>query len=234
MPSFRVIASATTILLLAINVLAGEDSQFVTNLKAGKPQTLVAYGTSLTAACAWVGQLDAALKLKYPGLANVVNSGASSMWSKWGVDNLDEYVIQKKPDTVLIEFAINDAYLEYKTSVEEARKNLINMIDRIQKANKNCEVILMTMNPSTYADATDRPKYPDYYQMYRDVAKERKLRLIDHYVNWKKILDKDKDLFLKYVPDGLHPGEEGCKMVILPEMLKSLGVEAEPPAVNTK
>jgi hypothetical protein len=50
------------------------------------------------------------------------------MWSKWGVDNLETRVIQKKPDTVFIEFAINDAYLEYKTTIEMARSNLVNMI----------------------------------------------------------------------------------------------------------
>jgi len=230
MRNVKITASVATVLLLAINVLATGHSRLVANLEAGKPQTAVAYGTSLTAACAWVGQLQEALNAAYPGLATVINSGASSMWSQWGVDNLEARVIQKKPDTVFIEFAINDAYLEYKTSVAQARTNLVNMIERIQKANTNCEVILMTMNPSTVT--FDRPKFADYYQMYREVAKDRKLPLIDHYVNWKKILDADEVQFIKYVPDGLHPGVEGCKKVITPEMLKALGVKAVPAVVG--
>jgi len=68
--------------------------------------------------------------------------------------------------------------------------------------------------------------------MYREVAKDRKLPLIDHYVNWKKILDADEVQFIKYVPDGLHPGVEGCKKVITPEMLKALGVKAVPAVVG--
>jgi len=37
--------------------------------------------------------------------------------------------------------------------------------------------------------------------------------------NWKKILDKSPKLFKKYVPDGLHPGPEGCLAVITPEII---------------
>ena len=54
-----------------------------------------------------------------------------------------------------------------------------------------------------------RPNINAYYQMYRDVAKERKLLLIDHHPNWIKILESDKELFDRYVPDGIHPGPGG-------------------------
>jgi len=146
------------------------------------------------------------------------------MWSKWGVDNLDKRVIEKNPDTVLIEFAINDAYLPHKTSVEQARSNLENMIGRILKSHPDCEIVLMVMNPPIGVHLERRPKVKDYCQMYRDVAKNRKLLLIDHYPKWEKLLNEARELFNKYVPDGLHPGPEGCKIVILSEIIKSLGV----------
>lgn len=218
------------ILTLVSNVFAGERSNLVSNLKAGKQQTLVVYGTSLTAAGAWVGQLQKVLNEQYPGQATLINSGEGAMWSKWGADNLDTRVIQKKPDTVLIEFAINDAYLDYKTSVAEARSNLTNMIDRILASKPETEIILMTMNPPIGVHLERRPGIKDYYQMYRDVAKERNLLLIDHYANWEPIMEKDKTLFAKYVPDGIHPGPEGCTRVITPAILKGLGIKAEPPA----
>jgi hypothetical protein len=66
--------------------------------------------------------------------------------------------------------------------------------------------------------------------MYRDVAKERNLLLIDHEANWEPILEKDRAHFAKYVPDGIHPGHEGCAHVITPVILKELGIKAEPPA----
>ncbi len=64
----------------------------------------------------------------------------------------------------------------------------------------------------------------DYYQMYREVAKERKLQLIDHYPQWEKILKQDPALFKKYVPDGIHPGPEGCEAVITPAIVEALGM----------
>ena len=63
--------------------------------------------------------------------------------------------------------------------------------------------------------------------MYRDVAKARKLLLIDHYPSWEKILNEDPKLFNKYVRDGIHPGFEGCKAVITPNITKALGIEVE-------
>jgi lysophospholipase L1-like esterase len=215
------------ILALANNVFAEDRSNFVSNLNAGMQQTLVVYGTSLTAGGAWVGQLQKALNERYPGQATLINSGKGGMWSKWGLDNLDTRVIEKKPDTILIEFAINDAFLEYKTSVAEARINLTNMIDRILASKSETEIILMTMNPPIGVHLDRRPMIKDYYQMYRDVAKERKLKLIDHYGNWESIMEKDRALFDKYVPDGIHPGPEGCTQVITPAILNGLGIKAE-------
>jgi acyl-CoA thioesterase-1 len=202
--------------------LADTSSRLVNNLKAGKPQTVVAYGTSLTHGGAWVAQLQAALDAKFPGKARVINSGEGRMWSKWGVDNLDARVIANKPDTVFIEFAVNDAYLPYHTPVAQARANLENMIDRILRANPDCEIIPMTMDPPTGASLADRPQYMDYYQMYRDVAKERNLLLIDHYQQWEKLLTQDPVTYYKYLPDTLHPTPEGCAAVTTPEIIKAL------------
>ncbi len=226
----KLIAATITILTLVNIVFAGDNSQLVTNLKTGKQQTVVTYGTSLTAGGCWVAQLQQALNANYPSLVTVINSGQGAMWSKWGLDNLDTRVIAKKPDTVLIEFAINDAYLDYRTSVTEARSNLTNMIDRIVSSEPDTEIILMTMNPPIGIHFERRPRIKDYYQMYRDVAKERKLQLIDLDANWEPILEANRDQFVKYIPDGIHPGPEGCAKVIAPTILKALGIHAEQPA----
>lgn len=207
---------------------AGDKSRLVANLEAGKQQTVVTYGTSLTDGAPWVQELRAALDAAYPGKAKVVNSGKGAMWSGWGIDNLDKRVIEKKPDTVLIEFSINDAYLPYLTTVGQARTNLVGMIDRILKANADCEIVLMVMNPPVGVHLERRPRITDYNQMYRDVAKERKLMLIDHYPAWEKILQADPELFKKYIPDGIHPASEGCKMVITPQILKAMGIGTTP------
>lgn len=201
-----------------------KQSRLVTQLKAGRKQTVVCYGTSLTAGGPWLQQLAAELERRYPGLATVVNSGEGSMWSNWGVDHLNERVIARKPDAVFIEFSINDAFLEYKTSVAQARANLVNMVERILAASKDCEIIVMIMNPPTGIHLEARPNIEAYNRMYRDVAAERHLPLIDHYPNWKQILDVDPARFAAYVPDGIHPNAVGCRAVVMPAILRGLGI----------
>lgn len=211
--------------ILLFSPLAGQaagKSRLISNLEAGNKQTVVAYGTSLTAGGAWVGQLSDELNRQYPGLAAVINSGQGGMWSKWGVDNLEERVIARRPDTVFIEFSINDAYLPYSTSVEQAKANLENMIERILAAKDSCEIILMVMNPPIGIHLEKRPEIESYNRMYREVAARRRLRLVDHYPNWRRILESDPKLFSAYVPDGIHPNAEGCKTVILPAILGAL------------
>jgi len=220
----KLISTLVAIVTLTSAAFAGDSSRLLSNLKAGKKQTVVTYGTSLTAGGAWVKQLQQALDEKFPGQATVINSGQGSKWSQWGVENLDERVIAKKPDAVFIEFAINDAFLDYKTSVEQARSNLENMIGRILASKPDTEIILMTMNPPWGVQLSRRPQVADYYQMYRDVAKDRKLMLIDNYANWLRV-QEDNALFKKLIPDLVHPNAEGSTQVTTPAILKTLGIQ---------
>lgn len=213
------------VLLISCALQSAEPSLLVKNLSAGKKQHLIVYGTSLTAGGAWVGQVKVELEKKYPGLLTVTNSAKGGMWSKWGVDNLDEKILKLKPDTVIIEFAINDAFAKYATPVDAARKNLETMIERIQKANPAAEIILMTMNPPIREHLERRPGIETYYQMYRDVAAARKLRLVDHEPLWQKILAGDKAQFDALVPDGIHPNAKGSQTVTTPALLKALNGE---------
>jgi acyl-CoA thioesterase I len=209
-------------LALCGTLLAADPSTLIKNLEAGKKQHLVTYGTSLTAGGAWVKQVGAILTKKYGDNITVTNGAQSGMWSKWGLEHLEERVLSKNPDTVIIEWAINDAFLKYATPVEQARKNLESMMEQILKKNPQCEIILMVMNPPINEHLERRPKIDDYYQMYRDVAKERKLRLIDHHPKWKAILDKGKDAYIALVPDGIHPNAKGCEQVITPAIEAAL------------
>lgn len=220
----------TVILLSTVFCRAGEPSKLVTNLEAGRKQVVVAYGTSLTEGGAWVGQMKVAIEKRYSGLATVINSGGSGQWSEWGVRNLDEKVIQNKPDTVFIEFSINDSVERFKGSVEIAKANLETMITRILKENPRCEIILMTMTPGDKYPEGHRSYRKDiaaHYGMYRSVAKQKGLLLIDHDPNWKNLQKKDGKLFLEYVPDTIHPTAKGCAKVVTPVILDALGLNKD-------
>jgi lysophospholipase L1-like esterase len=208
--------------------------RLLASLEAGEQRTVVVYGTSLTKVGAWSDQLRAVLEQNYPGQVTLINSAQGGSNSVWGRQSFDEKVLQKHPDTVFIEFAINDSVTSRKVSISDARENLVDMIDRLLESNSNCEIILMTMNPAVAHHGTRRPDVAAYYQMYRDVAKERGFQLIDHYPHWEKLLNEDPGRFLSYVPDGIHPVREGTLQVILPTMMQSLGLKQGKPELNER
>lgn len=219
----------------ALPCSGAEKSRLVTQLEAGTKQVVVAYGTSLTSDGAWVAQMTEVLNQRFPGLATVINSGASGQWSGWGVTNLENRVLSKQPDTVFIEYAINDCAEHFKGTVEIARNNLESMIESIRKTNPQCEIILMAMTPGDgfpEGHRSYRKGIEGYYEMYRSVAKERKLMLIDHYPNWKALESRDRALFQKFVPDTIHPTAEGCSKVVTPVILEALGIKASTPLLT--
>ena len=225
MNPFFLLSIASVMMLTALPLSAKQAStQLVRNLDAGKQQTLVTFGTSLTAVGAWVDQIATVLNQQYPGQCTVINGAQGGANSDWGVKSLDEKVLKHKPDTVLIEFAVNDAVSKRNTSVEHARNNLNQIIDRILAQNPQCEIILQVMNVPVAHTRTGRTKLDAFNQMYRDVAKERDYQLIDHWPNWKKLLNEDPLRFHTYNPDTIHPVRDGALNVITPHLIKELGL----------
>lgn len=213
---------------------APRRARFIERLEAGQPQAIVVYGTSLTAGGAWVPQIRDWLDARYPGLATVVNGGNSGKASKTGLANLQDKVLARNPDAVFIEFATNDAFTAYKPgdpdrgiSVDDAKANLNTMIDRILAQHPDGEIILQTMNPAWDApngngSASKRPKLAEYFQAYRDVAKQRGLLLIDHEPAWQRLQRDDREAFERYIPDGVHPNAEGYAAVVTPVITRAL------------
>ncbi len=218
------------VLLAATSSVFG--SQLVDNLKAGKPQTLVVYGTSLTAGGKWVAETKAWLEGINPqAKLTLINSGQSGKNSITGLEKLDAVVISKKPDTVIIEFAVNDAVLfpdlKQRVSIEESAKNLETIVGRIRKALPGTEIIIQTMNgvwdsPKGNGSATKRPELAAYYEGYRTTAAKLNLQLIDHNRNWEKLRSEDEEKFKAYVADGVHPTAEASREVTFPEVKKAL------------
>lgn len=213
------------VLALFISFSGTAQSQLAKNLQEGKDQTVVVYGTSLSSGGhgkAWMQAVADYFNGKYGDHLNYYLAGKGGMWSTWGIQHLEDSLIAKKPDAVIIEFGINDAFYKYETSPELAQLNLEYMIDRIHLAYPNCEIILQVMNMPIRKSAGYRPNLTAYYNIYRKVAKKRKLLLIDHYPNWQKILDKGETEFLKHVPDGIHPNDASGREIIAPFIIEQL------------
>ncbi|GEM_PF-5958125 len=212
---------------LAQSSLPQVPSQVIRNLEAGKQQTLVAFGTSLTAGGAWVGLLDAYLKARYPGLAMVFNEGASGHSSKYGL-TLMKNVTRHAPDAVFIEFSMNDAYYPAQNGFTEgvpADSSLINLariIDSIKAVNPACEIIPQTMDLPLGIHLQRRPKIAAYYAGYRAFSRTAKLTLADHEPNWRAIAGFDTGFYLSWLPDSIHPNAEASAAITFPGVLSVL------------
>jgi lysophospholipase L1-like esterase len=223
-----------------------KGARFIEALRAGKKVTLATMGTSLTGGTwRWPDvMMNDWLNKEWPGQATLFNEGVGASASSMGFNGdmttsgLGKLgaVVAHKPDAVFIEFGTNDAFLPYRISLEDSKRNLNTMIDRILAANPATEVILQTMNscmdqpqPDGGRHATDRPQVAAYFEGYREVAKARGLLLVDHYRNWLKIMTDDQPRFDRLVPDRIHPQAEGYQQVLLPELKVAL---CPPPAVD--
>ena len=217
--------NAAIIFLIMATTFTQAQDKVIKKLENGDNQKIVVYGTSLSATKdGWVTMLEDKLNARYPGKAEVINSAQAAMWSTWGVENLRERVLEHKPDMVIIEFAMNDAYLPYSTSIETARLNLEYMVFRIRELYKDCSIVIQVMNMPIAEHKVQRPYIERYYNLYRKESKKLHTKLIDHYEYWVPILKKGEKEFRRYVPDGIHPNIEAQRKLVLPHILKALGV----------
>lgn len=234
------------LVLVSVGVFAQEmaktsrtpsEARFITSLNKGEKITIVTMGTSLTGGSwRWPDvMMNDWLNKEYPGQVVCFNEAVSASASSVGPSNDPALsgigklpaVIAHKPDVVFIEFATNDAYLPYKISLDESKKNLNFIINKILEANPNTEIILQTMNsvmdkPGSGPHASDRPNLPQYFQGYRDVANARNLKVVDNYPNWVKLMRNDLARFDQLVPDRIHPQLSGYKEILLPQLKKTL------------
>ena len=193
---------------------------------------MVIFGTSLSKSGAWVPQLQGALDSRFPGLVRFSNSARGGQHSGWGAANVEPAVVALQPDVVFIEFAINDAVTRFDLSLDTVRRNLDTILDRIATSLPRCEIILQIMNPAVgkpEGDPSHRRNQDAYQQIYRDAAHRRGLLLIDHSVEWNRILaEKGEAGFKAFAPDGVHPNAEGWRQVVMPTLLRALGLAAAP------
>lgn len=192
------------------------------NLAAGKKQTVITYGTSLTAIAAWPKGLQAYFDKNFPNQVTVTNTAGSGRTSDWGLQNLQQRVLDHHPDLVFIEFSINDAVPRQNVPLEKSLANLGAMVTALQKQNPNVDIVLQIMSPvydtpqqPGKTAATDRPQYATYNDAWRKYAADHHLPLIDHWPTWQKLQKDDPDQFKKDLPDGTHPIPEASLAITL-------------------
>ena len=207
------------------------------NLEAGRKQTVIVYGTSLTAGGAWAGAVKKWFNEQYPGLVNFINSGGPGQNSDWGKANVKAKVADHHPDLVLVEFSYNDAHEKFKMPVERGAENLDAIIKAIRASNRDAAIVLQIMNapwdaPGDKRPGSSRPKLEAYNDNYRRYAKEQGLPLLDHYPAYKRLLDAEPEKYHRWLPDGSHPTAEASLAITWPPIREFL--EKAQTAAKTK
>jgi lysophospholipase L1-like esterase len=131
----------------------------------------------------------------------------------------DARVLAHAPDVLFMEFAINNAVARFAITPGESRHNLEVMLDRLAAQRPHGAIVLQVMNPvidRPPGHDGHRPDLPAYEQIYREVAKERGLILIDHAPAWAALLARGEPAFRLFVPDGLHPSPADYAACMLP------------------
>lgn len=180
-------------------------------------QTIVCLGTSLTAAC----QYPTVLQRELPG-AKVINMGMGGKNSNTLKYRIID-VINANPDYVIYESVINDSYshpqqYDKVLSLQECRANLQMICDSL----KRFHLFFMTMqfpydstilgrNPSQ-----DRLHFFYYNELFKKVARENNIPIIDVLPDWLEIN------YLDYAPDGLHSNARAASELTVKEIMKAL------------
>jgi lysophospholipase L1-like esterase len=208
------------------------------NLQAGKKQTVLVYGTSLTAGGAWANALKKWFDDGYPGLVTFINSGGPGQNSDWGKTNLKAKVLDRKPNLVFIEFSYNDAHEKFKMPVTRGAENLDAMVRAIREQDADAAIVLQIMNAPWDAvgdkpAASSRPQLEAFNDNYRRYAREHSLPLIDHYPAYKQLEKAEPEKFHKWLPDGSHPSAEASLAITWPA-IKDLLEKSRAAAAKSK
>lgn len=169
------------------------------------PHIITAFGDSLTAGyglpvnSSYPSILEK--KLKSEGYNyKILNAGLSGDTTAGGLSRV-KWVIQTKPEIVILELGANDALRGM--SVQDAKKNLEKIIEQLQ-TNK-IKILLCGMNaPRNLGEKY----YKEFDGMYPVLAQKYNLVLIPFFLEGVAL---KKELVIS---DGIHPNEKGYYKIV--------------------
>ena len=186
---------------------ANQSNSDSTTMSLKSEQKLILFfGNSLTAGYG-IDPEDA-----FPGLTQaaldslgkdykVINGGLSGETTAGGLSRLD-WFLEEEPYLFVLELGGNDGLRGIQLS--ETKKNLLGIIDKVKAKYPNTKIILagMQIPPNMGQEYTD-----EFKTIYPAVAQEKNVTLIPFLLEG---IAGNPDLNL---PDGIHPTEEGHKIV---------------------
>jgi lysophospholipase L1-like esterase len=210
-------ASARPVTLTASRDASGPLARTATRLRAGQPVKVIAFGDSITAggeassvALQYPSRYVEHLRGRYPRASITLENGATGGDNTvQGLARLDEKVLTRSPDLVLVAFGMNDHNRPGVggVAVADFKENLKQIVNRIREQT-GADVILL----STF------PPHPDWHfgthQMERyarataEAAGECGVAYADVFAVWQKVLTR-KDPSSLLANNINHPNDFG-------------------------
>ncbi len=186
----------------------------IEKLRSVESATIVAIGDSLT--YGWMvrkGYLDFLKEMlteKYPKNGfRLINKGIPGDTAEGGLHRLDPDVFFYDPDCVLVQFALNDAFVGY--TPEDYRLNVETIISEIQ-GNTKAEIVLVTssyIGENQWNEVIER----SFYGRLEDLARKYGLSIARVHEHWKRWVRAGGDLRELVQSDGVHPTVMGYRLM---------------------
>jgi acyl-CoA thioesterase-1 len=183
----------------------------IAKLTAGGEVRIAALGDSLTYGWmvekGYVDFLQDMLQVRYPAATILfINRGIPGDTAEGGLRRLKEHIIDETPDLVLVQFALNDAFIG--CPVAEYERNISLIIDRLGKETA-AEMLLLTS--VALADPHEDALALRYYDCLEQIAQNHSLPLARVHAYWKEMTGGSFDGLLQ--ADGVHPTAAGYRLM---------------------
>lgn len=179
--------------VLGYRFWVGENAYEIKNIPITVSR-IVCFGDSLTRGYGATQGKDYPARLEDMAGIEIINAGVSGNTTADGMARLDDDVLAFEPDVVLITLGGND--LKNRVSVDTARANLVNIIQRIQAA--GVMVVLGGIDIPLYGRG--------YAEMYKSVARQTGSILVPNILEG---IFRNPDL----MSDSIHPNDKGYEMM---------------------
>jgi len=186
----------------------------IEKLRTVAPTTIVAIGDSLT--YGWMvrkGYLDFLKEMlteRYPKNGfRLINKGIPGDTAEGGLHRLDPDVFFYNPDCVLVQFALNDAFVGY--TPDDYRLNMETIISEIL-GNTKAEIVLVT---SSYIGENEWNGIIEksFYGSLESLAQNYHLSFAPVHEHWKRRVGEGIDLGELVQFDGVHPTAAGYRLM---------------------
>lgn len=188
-------------------------SRTIQKLQSGMPVTFAAIGDSLT--YGWMAEkgyldfLQEMLEAAYPkARIRILNRGVPGDTAEGGLYRLSTDVIPNRPDCVLIQFALNDAFSGCQPM--EFGENVARMVDGILQAGDS-EIVLVTS--VWFGPPAEFRRAEVFYDQLHAIAERKKLSIAKVHEFWKNKIDLGIDFRKMVQSDGIHPTSEGYRLM---------------------